>query len=113
MLPFLPSEIDPIVNAPVRLAILSLLAIHGSLDFSTIKQRLAVTDGALGMHLQKLVSSGYAKCQKAFFDGKPRSTYFLSQAGRVALGKYVEVMGDITGQLRTCESLVNSPRKAA
>jgi predicted ArsR family transcriptional regulator len=88
----LPQELDPQVNAPVRLAVLSMLAIEGPRDFSTIKQQLGLTDGALGTHLKKLARGGYVKCQKAFFAGKPRSTYFLATAGRAALVQYLGIL---------------------
>lgn len=108
MLQVMPAEFDPVVHAPVRLAILVLLATHGPQDFATIKQQFIVTDGALGSHLQRLLLAGYAKCDRAFFDGRPRSTYHLSQAGRVALSRYVEQMEQLTRQVRTADRQVTT-----
>ena len=111
MLSVLPCQFDSLVHAPVRLAILSLLATQGPQDFSTIKQHLIVTDGALGMHLQKLVVAGYAKCQKAFFDGKPRSTYYLSQVGRDALQRYAALLDHLITKLKAPGILASPPRR--
>jgi predicted ArsR family transcriptional regulator len=98
-----PAEIDAVVHAPARLAIMTLLATHGPQDFATIKQQFPVTDGALGSHLQRLLVAGYAKCDRAFFDGRPRSTYHLSQAGRTALHRYVDLMEAWARQVRASD----------
>lgn len=110
MLQMMPGELDPVIHAPVRLTVVALLATRGPQDFSTIKQHLVVTDGALGMHLKKLIMAGYAKCQKAFYDGKPRSTYYLSQAGREALGRYVRLMEELSRQVQAADRLVTPNR---
>ena len=62
--------LDTAVHGPLRLGALSLLHIDGSMDFTTLKKRLQATDGALGMHLQKLEEAGYIGCKRAFV-GKP------------------------------------------
>ena len=46
--------IDTAVHGPVRLGVLTALHSGGALDFTTLKKRLKVADGALGTHLQKL-----------------------------------------------------------
>jgi hypothetical protein len=44
--------LDTVVHGPVRLGVLVSLQMDGPLDFTTLKKRLDVTDGVLGMHLQ-------------------------------------------------------------
>ena len=58
--------LDSTVHGPVRLGVLTSLQIDGALDFTTLKKRLAVADGALGLHLGKLADIGYVSCRKRF-----------------------------------------------
>jgi len=84
--------LDTTVHGPVRLGVLTALQIDGPLDFTTLKKRLAVSDGALGLHLQKLEETGYVSCAKAFVRQRPKSTYRVTPAGRRALGCYLDAM---------------------
>jgi DNA-binding PadR family transcriptional regulator len=71
---------------------MTALQIDGKLDFTTLKKRLQVTDGSLGIHLQKLEEIKYIKSKKAFVGRRPKTTYRLTAAGRKALIKYLESM---------------------
>jgi predicted ArsR family transcriptional regulator len=84
--------LDSVVHGPVRLGVLTALQAHGSLDFTTLKKRLAVADGTLGQHLEKLEECAYVVCEKAFIGKRPKSTYRLTDVGRKALGRYLEIM---------------------
>ena len=84
--------LDTTIHGPVRLGVLTSLQIDGPLDFTTLKKRLAVTDGALGLHLQKLEEAAYIGCEKAFVGQRPKSTYRLTPAGWKALAKYLDAM---------------------
>ena len=84
--------LDTAVHGPIRLGAMTALQIDGELDFTTIKKRLQVTDGSLGIHLQKLEEVGYIKSKKAFVRRRPKTTYKLTATGRKALIKYLESM---------------------
>jgi predicted ArsR family transcriptional regulator len=84
--------LDTTVHGPVRLGTLTALQIDGPLDFTSLKKRLAITDGALGLHLQKLEETGYISCQKAFVGQRPKSTYRITASGRKALTNYLDSM---------------------
>ena len=84
--------LDTAVHGPIRLGAMTALQIDGGLDFTTIKKRLQVTDGSLGIHLQKLEEVGYIKSKKAFVRRRPKTTYKLTATGRKALIKYLESM---------------------
>ena len=58
--------LDTTVHGPVRLGVLTALQVDGRLDFTTLRKRLSVADGALGLHLEKLEEAGYINCHKAF-----------------------------------------------
>lgn len=105
------ASLDPTVHCPTRLAVLARLCVEGPQEFVALRDLLAATDGALGTHLQKLLSAGYIKCQKAFYDGKPRSTYVVSQAGRRALLAHMAVLGQVIERVRPCAIDSSAQRK--
>lgn len=84
--------LDTAVHGPLRLGVLTTLRIDGPLDFTTLKKRLGAADGAMGLHLRKLEDCGYISCEKAFVGRRPKSTYRITPAGRIALAKYLEAM---------------------
>ncbi len=84
--------LDTAVHGPIRLGVMTALQIDGKLDFTTLKKRLQVTDGSLGIHLQKLEEIKYIKSKKAFVGRRPKTTYRLTATGRKALMKYLESM---------------------
>lgn len=85
--------LDPIVHAPVRLAILTVLLSVKSADFTYLKEVTETTDGNLGTHLQKLEDAGYVKVQKSFVGKKPKTTLSITKSGREAYEKYVDDIG--------------------
>lgn len=87
--------LDTAVHGPVRLGVLTALQIDGPLDFTTLKKRLQVADGAMGMHLKKLEDSGYVVFKKAFVGRRPKTTYRITGTGRKALAKYLEAMQQV------------------
>jgi len=84
--------LDTAVHGPIRLGAMTALQIDVKLDFTTLKRRLQVTDGSLGIHLQKLEEIKYIKSKKAFVGRRPKTTYRLTAIGRKALIKYLESM---------------------
>jgi len=83
---------DKLIHEPIRLAIVSTLAVHDVLSFRELKEMLNATDGNLSVHARKLEESGYLSCRKGFDGRVPRTEYALSAAGRRALERYLEHM---------------------
>jgi predicted ArsR family transcriptional regulator len=86
------NALDTAVHGPIRLGVMTALQIDGPLDFTTLKKRLSVADGVLGLHLRKLEETGYVTCQKSFVGRRPKSTYQISTSGRKALKNYLETL---------------------
>jgi predicted ArsR family transcriptional regulator len=84
--------LDTAVHGPVRLGVLTALHMDGPLDFTTLKKRLTVADGTLGLHLQKLEAVGYLRANTVLHGRRPKTTYRLAAAGRKALGEYMDSM---------------------
>ena len=87
--------IDSSVHGPIRLGILTALQLDGPLDFTTLKKRLEVSDGAISPHLKRLELITYINCKKAFVDRKPKSTYRITALGRRALTNYLDAMQQV------------------
>lgn len=91
--------LDSAVYGPVRLGVLTALRMGGALDFTTLKKRLEVSDGALGLHLLKLEEIAYVTCHKAFVGRRPKSTYTITPKGKRALGTYLDAMQELINAL--------------
>jgi DNA-binding MarR family transcriptional regulator len=87
--------LDSSVYGPVRLGVLTILQMDGSLDFTTLKKRLDVADGAIGIHLRKLEDVGYLTCSKSFVGRRPKSVYRITPKGRRALSSYLSAMQQV------------------
>jgi DNA-binding transcriptional ArsR family regulator len=83
---------DKLIHEPIRLAIVSTLAVHDSLSFRELRDMLNATDGNLSVHARKLEESGYLSCKKGFDGRVPRTEFALSASGRRALERYLEHM---------------------
>lgn len=92
--------LDSAVHGPMRLGVLTALQMEGSLDFTTLKKRLDVADGAIGIHLRKLEDIGYLTCKKSFIGRRPKSTYRITAAGRRALSSYLDAMRQVIEAVR-------------
>ena len=84
--------LDTAVHGPIRLGVLAALQVDGKLDFTTLKKRLRATDGALGMHLQRLEEAGYIGSTQGFVGRRPKTTYQITVPGRGALRNYLRTM---------------------
>jgi len=92
--------LDPIIHAPIRLAILTVLISVKAADFTYLKEVTETTDGNLATHLQKLEDTGYITVSKSFVGKKPKTTLKITKFGRKAYESYVE---DITTYIKINE----------
>ena len=85
-------QVDPIIHAPIRLAILSILISVESANFTFLKKATGATDGNLNTHLKKLEETGYITVQKMFKGKKPQTLCSISPRGRKAFQQYLDQM---------------------
>lgn len=79
----------------VRLGIMSALAVNDSLDFTSLKEFLDVTDGNLATHIKKLENEAFIEVEKSFIDNKPNTKYFMTPKGKKAFEEHLEVLEQI------------------
>lgn len=93
------NSIPEIFQSRVRLAIISAL-LTGEKTFSQIKEITHAPDGSLNMHLKKLEEINFVNSKKEFIDKKPRSTYSLTQIGKMEFIEYVKLLEQILEELK-------------
>lgn len=79
----------------VRLGIMSALAVNDTLDFTSLKEFLDVTDGNLATHIKKLEKENFIGIEKSFIDNKPNTKYYMTQEGKKAFDDYLDLMEQI------------------
>ena len=84
--------LDTAVHGPIRLGVLTALQTEGPLDFTNLKKRLSVSDGALGLHLKKLEDKDYIVTIRQFIGRRPNTSYQLTPQGRHALKEYLNTL---------------------
>ncbi|MFC1525897.1 transcriptional regulator [Candidatus Latescibacterota bacterium] len=87
--------LDTSVHGPIRLGVLTAVHMSGPLDFTSLKKRLQVADGALGKHLSRLESVGYLASRRKLIGRRPRTTYSITRKGHLALQGYLQAMQDL------------------
>jgi len=90
------NELDPLLNTPVRLAIVSVLVKMKKADFNHLLEVTNTTQGNLSHQIKKLHEGGYVEVLKTFKGNYPQTVCSLTPKGRKAFEKYVE---DIRGYL--------------
>ncbi len=82
------TEIDRMVHEPARLAIMALLYVVESADFTFVMNQTGLSWGNLSTHLSKLEQVGYIEVEKRFKGKRPNTSLRLTSAGREAFQEY-------------------------
>jgi len=90
-------EIDRLIHEPARLMLISNLAVVDEADFVFLSRRTGLTAGNISTHMSRLEEAGYVHIEKSFAGKRPRTTYSLTETGRIAFGRYRE---QVDGLLR-------------
>ncbi|HEX3933227.1 MAG TPA: transcriptional regulator [Puia sp.] len=84
------NELDPILNTPVRLAVVSALIKMKQADFGYLQEVTNTTQGNLSHQIKKLNEAEYIEVVKTFKGNYPHTICKLTPKGRKAFEKYVE-----------------------
>ena len=82
------AEIDRLVHEPARLAIMALLYVVDSADFTFMVNQTGLSWGNLSAHMSKLEEAGYLDVEKSFKGRRPNTNLRLTTAGRNAFDEY-------------------------
>jgi DNA-binding MarR family transcriptional regulator len=84
------NELDPVLNTPVRLAVVSALIKMKQADFAYLQEVTNTTQGNLSHQIKKLNEAEYIEVIKTFKGNYPQTICKLTPKGRKAFEKYVE-----------------------
>ena len=74
---------------------MSALAVNDTLDFSSLKDYLEVTDGNLASHLKALEKEKFVAVTKTFIDRKPNTKYAMTKRGRKAFEEHLAALENL------------------
>ncbi len=94
-------HLNPILHAPLRLAVVSLLLEANYLDFKHIQKETDSTAGNLSVQLRKLEEAGYVEIEKRFKNNYPQTRCKLTTKGCTAFAEYVENLEKYIGKKMT------------
>jgi DNA-binding MarR family transcriptional regulator len=80
--------LDPLIHAPARLAIMTLLSSVDAADFVFLARTTGLTNGNLSSHLAKLEDAGLVRIEKRFVHRKPNTNVELTAAGRARIATH-------------------------
>jgi len=76
----------------VRLSLMSMLVVNDSVDFSTFKEMLELSDGNLSSHLSFLETEKYVSVNKQFVGRRPKSIYTATEMEKKAFSDYLNAL---------------------
>ena len=83
-------NLDPLLHAPLRLAIVSYLMTHSKASFKELKSDTAATSGNISVQLKKLEEAGYLHIEKSFLDNYPHTQISMTDQGLKAFEDYIK-----------------------
>ncbi|NIJ52737.1 winged helix-turn-helix domain-containing protein [Dyadobacter arcticus] len=86
------ADLDPVLNTPVRLAVVSILVKVKQADFNTLMEATRTTQGNLSHQLKRLKDEGYIHVEKTFRGNYPLTLCTLTAKGQEAFETYVEAI---------------------
>jgi len=89
------AEVDRLVHEPARLAVMALLYVVDSADFTFLMNQTGLTWGNLSAHLSRLEEAGYLDVEKRFKGRRPNTNLRLTPQGREAFSEYVRKMKQV------------------
>ncbi len=93
------ADLDRLIHEPARLALMSLLYVIESADFTFVMNQTGLTWGNLSAHMSKLEEAGYLAVEKSFKGKRPNTTLRLTDRGREEFAIYIQRMKKIFGDL--------------
>lgn len=92
------NQLNKEFESRVRLGIMSVLMVNDWVDFSEMKNLLEITDGNLASHSSALEKSNYIEVKKEFVGKKPKTSYRVTQSGRLAFTEHLNALEKLLGR---------------
>ena len=92
------SRLNKEFESRVRLGIMSVLMVNDWVDFSEMKNLLEITDGNMASHSNALEKANYIEVKKEFVGKKPKTSYRVTQSGRIAFTEHLDALEKLIGR---------------
>lgn len=89
-------DLDPLLHAQLRLAVISILISVEEAEFTFLKDRTEATAGNLSVQISKLKDAGYIEVKKKFHKNYPQTVCQITPVGIDAFNKYVDALKTYT-----------------
>jgi DNA-binding transcriptional ArsR family regulator len=92
------ADLDPVIQAPKRLAALAIVVNSNEVDFAFLRDHLGLSDSDLSKQMSALEKAGYVKVVK-FGLGRGSSTWYQARAkGLAAFRKHMDTLNALAQQ---------------
>lgn len=78
-----------------RLGIMSLLMLNEWVDYTVLRETLAIPDGTLASHIKALEKEEYIEVRKRFIGRKPNTSYRATEAGHTAFARHLDALENL------------------
>jgi DNA-binding transcriptional ArsR family regulator len=89
------ADLDRLIHEPARLAIMALLFVIDSADFTFLMNQTGLSWGNLSAHMSKLEEAGYLEVEKTFKGRRPNTNLQMTSKGREAFRMYSQKMKQV------------------
>ena len=89
--------IDDVIHGRLRLGVMAYLSAVSPASFPELLEKTGATNGNLSTHLTKLESAGYVSQEKGYKGKRPQTLIYMTEDGRSAWIKYLDVMKSLLG----------------
>ena len=86
---------DPLIHPPKRLGAMAMLGAAGWVEFSFLRENLAVSDSDLSKQMAALCEAGYAKVRKRGHGPGSKTWFAITPVGRSALERHIAALRDL------------------
>jgi len=90
-------ELDPVIHAPKRLAVMAVLTHSSTTDFGFLREHLGVSDSDLSKQMAALDRAGYVAVTKSSRGRGGVTTYRATRKGAAAYQRHLRALREIVG----------------
>jgi DNA-binding MarR family transcriptional regulator len=95
------AQLDPHLQPPARLRLMTMLTAASQVEFATLRDALEVSDSVLSKHVTALAGAGYVRSRKGVHQGRRTTWISLTPQGRRSLREHVAALRDIVANVET------------
>ena len=99
------ADLDPVLNAPKRLAAMGVIANAKKVEFTFLSEHFELSDSDLSKQMSALIEARYVNVKKVG-KGRTRKTWYTSTpTGRRALANHIAALNALASSLAAPDSI--------